>query len=102
MRVVLDTNVSARAARPNSFAATVLSEIIAAQHFLILSPWMLSDLARVLRYPRMRAVHGLDDQAIDAFVLDLQKAAVIVNPGPSEIIAVVKNDPDDDNVVAAP
>jgi uncharacterized protein len=100
MRAVLDTNVLARAARPGSFAATVLTELISGPHLLILSPWVLSEVARVLRYPRVLAMHGLDDQAIDAFVLQLQTAALVVDPAPTDIIPVVKSDPDDDHLIA--
>jgi putative PIN family toxin of toxin-antitoxin system len=101
MRVVFDTNVLTRAARPSSLAANVLSQIISGQHVLILSPVILSEVARALRYPRMLAVHGLDDQGIDGYVLSLQTAAFLVNPGPADIVPVVQKDPDDDHVVAA-
>ena len=48
-------------------------------HVLIGSPFLLSELARVLRYPRMRKLHGLDDAEIDAYVQAIQSAALMVN-----------------------
>ena len=99
MRIVPDTNVLARAARPGSLAAN-LSQVISGPHLLVLSPLLLSEVARVLRYPRLRAMHGLDDPGIDAFVLHLQAAAFVVNVGPSDIVPVVLKDPDDDQVIA--
>lgn len=101
MRVVVDTNVLARAARPGSLAAKVVSQIITAPHVLILSPFLVSEVARALRYPRMLAVHGLDDQGIDAYLLSVQTGAFLVNPGASDIVPVVQKDPDDDHVIAA-
>jgi len=63
---VPDTNVLARAARPGSLAARVLAQIITGPHLLPLSPVMLAKVARVLRYPRLLAMHGLNDQSIAA------------------------------------
>lgn len=100
MRIVPDSNVLARAARPGGLAAKVLSQIITGPHVLVLSPVLLSEVARVLRYPRLQTKHGLDEQGIDAFVLQLQMAASLVNVGPGEIVPVVQKDPDDDWVVA--
>lgn len=100
MRIVPDTNVLARAIRPGSLAAKVLSQIITGPHLLVLSPVLLAEVARVLRYPRLRAIHGLDDPGIDAFVSQLQAAALLVNVGPSNVVPVVPKDPDDDWVIA--
>jgi uncharacterized protein len=100
MRIVLDTNVLARAVRPGSLAAKVLAQIISSPHLLVLSPVLLAEVARVLRYPRLRAMHGLDDAGIDAFVLHLQTAAIVVNVGPSDVVSVVPKDADDDWIIA--
>jgi putative PIN family toxin of toxin-antitoxin system len=99
MRVVPDTNVLARAARPGSLAAKVIAQITG-PHQLVLSAVLLVEVARVLRYPRLRAMHGLDDQDIDLFVSHRQSAAFVVNIGPSDLVPVVPKDPDDDWVIA--
>jgi predicted nucleic acid-binding protein len=100
MRIVPDSKFLARAARPGSLAAKVLAQIITGPHLLIVSPALLAELARVLRYLRLRALHGLDDQGIDAFVSSIQAAALVVTVGPSDVVAAVPKDPDDDWVVA--
>src|ERR1700719_944274 len=99
MRVVLDTNVLARAARGGTGPAAELLRIVALPpHTFILSPFILSELSRALRYPRLRKLHGLDDQKIDAYVQSVQSAALLVNP-PSAA-SPVSTDPDDDPVIA--
>jgi putative PIN family toxin of toxin-antitoxin system len=100
MRIVPDSNFLARAARSGSLAAKVLAQIITGPHLLIVSPALLAEVARVLRYPRLRALHGLDDQGIDAFVSSIQAAASVVTVGPSDVVPVVPKDSDDDWVVA--
>ena len=59
MRVVLDTTILVRAgASPHGLARHLLLAIITAKHPLILSNEMLHELAKVLRYPRVMAIHG--------------------------------------------
>jgi predicted nucleic acid-binding protein len=69
MRVVLDTNVLARAVRGGTGpAAEVLSIVMVPPHTFILSPFLLSELSRALRYERMRKLHKLDDTQLDVYV----------------------------------
>lgn len=101
MRIVLDTNVLARAVRGGTGpAAELLGKVMVPPHNFILSPFILSELARALRYPRMMLLHKLDDAQIDAYVQSLQTAALIVNPQAATATQVVPADPDDDPVVA--
>ena len=94
MRVVLDTNILARAARGGSgLAAGILSEIADPAHVLVLSPFLILELARVLRYPRVRAMHGLDDAAIDAYVQAVQSMGMIAIPGSATPTRVVTRCP---------
>lgn len=100
MRVVLDSNILARAAHnPAGPAGELLSRLQAAEHVLIVSPFILDELDRVLRYPRLRAVHGLSDADIIEFVESIAAAALVVAtpPNPPAIVTV---DPDDDFVLA--
>lgn len=100
MRTLLDTNILARAAiGPPGLANEVLLAATRPQHFLILSPFLLSELSRVLRYDRLRKVHGLSETEIDEYIADLQLVAEIVVPG-GPLATVVASDPDDDPVVA--
>ena len=101
MRIVIDTNVLARASRGGTgLAAEVMRRVSVPPHVLIGSPFRLSELARVLRYPRMRKLHGLDDAEIDAYVQAVQSAALMVNLPPGIPAAVVPKDPDDDPIIA--
>jgi putative PIN family toxin of toxin-antitoxin system len=99
MRVVLDTNVLARAiVGPNGPAAEVLLYCSMPPHVLIVSPFILSELARVLGYDRLRRLHGLPDAAIDQYVRDIQAMSLVVLP-PSELVPVVLGDANDDPVI---
>lgn len=101
MRVLLDTNVLARAAAgPSGLANELVLAATRPEHVLVLSPFLVSELSRVLRYDRLRQVHGLDDAGIDQYVADLLMVAELVVP-PGNPDAVVTDDPDDDPVVAA-
>lgn len=101
MRVVIDTNVLARAVRGGTGpAAELLAIVMVPPHTFILSPFLLSELARVLRYPRMRKLHQLDDAQLDTYVQSLQTAALVVNPPAAAAGTVVSTDPDDDPVIA--
>jgi predicted nucleic acid-binding protein len=60
---------------------------------------MLVELARVLRYERVRSQSQMTDEEIDSFISELRDAAELVEL-PAEI-AKVATDPDDDVVLAA-
>src|SRR5688572_8252152 len=100
MRVVLDTNVLVRAVRSESPAAEVLRQLLAAPHVLILSPFLLSELSRALRYERLRARHGLTEGGIDAYVRHVQAGSLMVTLRDQAVKEVVFGDPDDDPVIA--
>jgi putative PIN family toxin of toxin-antitoxin system len=100
MRVVLDSNILARAAHnPHGPAGELLRCFESPVHVLILSPFLLDELDRVLRYPRLRALHGLIDDEIVEFVESIANTALIV-PTPASPPAVVGADPDDDVIIA--
>src|ERR1700756_5383619 len=58
MRIVLDTNILARAnPRSKSVARVLLLTILeSAEHVLVLSPFLLRETERVLNYPRLQAL----------------------------------------------
>jgi putative PIN family toxin of toxin-antitoxin system len=83
VRVVLDTTILVRAgASPHGLARHLLLALITAKHPLILSNEMLHELAKVLRYPRVVAIHGLPETQIYDFVEFLREAAEIVPLNP--------------------
>ncbi len=100
MRVVLDTNILARAVTgPSGPAARVLSELLP-PHLLIVSPFLLSELTRVLGYERLRRIHGLGDEGIARFVVQVQTQALVVEPKADLFLPNVPHDPQDDLILA--
>ena len=100
MRVMCDTNVLVRAAMTPGGAASVLLRLIAVDHLLVTSVSQLAELLDVLRRPRIRALHGLNERGIRRFISRLYKLAVVV-PVPIEIPSVVPRDPKDNAIVMA-
>jgi putative PIN family toxin of toxin-antitoxin system len=99
MRVLLDTNVLARAAGgPPSPAHEVFLRLTHYQHSLIWSNRLSNELLRILRYERVRPIHKLSDAEIDEFVAGIGFVAEMVDSS-DEAPAVVPADPDDDYVV---
>lgn len=63
MRIVLDSNILVRSfVSSHGLAHDLLLTILSRDHTLILSNEMLSEVARVLRYPRLMAVHGENER----------------------------------------
>jgi len=101
MRIVLDTNVLARTTPgPSSPAREVLQRAANAPHVLLIAAPLLEELARVLRYERLRRMHGLTDEQIDAHVHFVEIAGLLVPLPVGLAPAAVPHDPDDDPVVA--
>jgi predicted nucleic acid-binding protein len=83
VRIVLDTAILVRGhGSSKGFARDLLIGVVESDHILPLSNEMLYELARVLRYPRMPALHGLSEERIYDFVGFLREAAEIVAPVP--------------------
>lgn len=102
MRAVLDSNVLARAVYSvGGPAEEVVQRLTAPPHTLIVSSFLLEELRRVLGYPRLRRVHGFDDERIDRAVAALESAAERIETREEDVIRVVPADPDDDWIVAA-
>lgn len=79
MRVVLDSNIPVRSfVSSQGLAHDLLLAILSGGHTLILSNEMLSEVARVLRYPRLIAVHGESEETVYNFTGWLRDAAEIV------------------------
>jgi len=102
MRVLIDTNVLARAAGgPPSPADALVRLCIEPAHVLILSEFLLVELSRVLRYDRMRAIHGLDDDGINRYLNHLERAGIVVAAPAASAATIVPNDPKDDPIILA-
>jgi len=99
MRVVIDSNVLARATPGKTSAAReLLLLVLKSPHCLISSAPLLTELARILTYPRVRALHGLDDAGILNYLNFIQMGSLMVMPvSPAQIQT---HDPDDAMVIA--
>ncbi|MGA2600224.1 MAG: putative toxin-antitoxin system toxin component, PIN family [Bryobacteraceae bacterium] len=83
MRIILDTAILVRGhGASKGLARDLLIGIVESDHSLLLSNEMLYELARVLRYPRMMALHGLSEKRIYDYICFLHEAAEIVVPNP--------------------
>ena len=98
MRITVDTAILVRAnAKANGPAKALLDTIERCGSVLVLSPYLLQEVERVLAYPRMQAIYKLNEMEVQQHVDYLTSFAEIVTPaqGPP----VVHADPDDDPVI---
>lgn len=100
MRIVLDTNVLARAATGPAGPAGEVLRLVVPPNALVVSPFLIAELSRILRYERMRRLHRFDDDAIDDFVQQIESSADVVDLPDDATGSVVPGDPDDDPVIA--
>jgi hypothetical protein len=99
IKVVLDTNELVSAViKSGGLPDQVVQAWRDGKFEMVLSPAMLVESARVLRYPRLRQLHGWTDIQIDEFVDGLRAAATVV-AGDVEV-SVVADDPDDNVILA--
>ena len=83
MRILLDTAILVRGhGSSKGLARDLLLTIVESDHTLLLSNEMIYELARVLRYPRMSALHGLSEKRIYDYVGFLRESAEIVALNP--------------------
>ena len=95
MRVVVDTNlVVSRVLVPRGIPAQIFDAWRDDAFELLVSEPILAEYQRVLSYARLRAKHRRDDRQIAAIVAEFRAFAVLVEP--TQPLAVVADDPDDD------
>jgi putative PIN family toxin of toxin-antitoxin system len=98
MRITADTAILVRTnAKATGPAKALLDTIQSCGAVLVLSPFLLAEMERVLKYPRMQALYGLDDVAIRQHIQYLESFAELVTP--AEGPPIVLKDPDDDPVI---
>ncbi len=89
MKIVLDTTILVRATeRSHGLARELLTTIVEGEHRLLLSNEMLHELARVLRYPRLREFYGLTEGLVFDYVNFLRRSAEIVTLDPLVIVPI--------------
>ena len=102
IRAVLDTNVIVSGIlTPKSVPATILKIGLEGKFKLIMSPHVIEEIERVIRYERMIALmrrHKLTCREVDDF-MQKHKRVAMVTPGELEVTAV-PSDPGDDMVLS--
>lgn len=63
-------------------ARDLLLRLIESDHVLLISDAMLYELAKVLRYPRMLALHGLSESRIYDYIGFLRRTTEVIRPNP--------------------
>lgn len=101
MRVLFDTNILIRAVKPRSGPAKeAVRHGLSPPCTFVCSQFILDEVSRALRYPRLRSYLGLSDTEIQGYVDELRRDSVIV----AEIIekdAIPCRDSDDKPIVRA-
>ncbi|MBV9676787.1 MAG: putative toxin-antitoxin system toxin component, PIN family [Acidobacteriaceae bacterium] len=98
MRITADTGILVRSTfKANGPARELLLQIQRRGHTLVLSPFLLEQIRRVLRYERMQALYQLMEQDIENYIQFLQDSAELVTPVVRH--PVVLRDPTDDPVI---
>lgn len=83
MRIVLDTAILVRAHDgATGLARDLLLRLVESDHVLLISDEMLYELAKVLRYPRMLALHGLSESRIYDYIGFLRRTTEVIRPNP--------------------
>jgi putative PIN family toxin of toxin-antitoxin system len=83
VKIVLDTTILVRAnEHSNGLARELLRNIVDSKHRLLLSNEMLYELARVLRYPRLRAFYDLPENLVFDYINSLRRSSEIVTLDP--------------------
>jgi hypothetical protein len=95
MRAVLDANVLVSSlVNPSGVPAEVLKAWRDERFQPVTSRAILSEIGRVLRYPKVRKRHGMSDIKIEGWIDDLAHLAVLV---PGKIaVTMITEDPADD------
>lgn len=100
MRLALDTAILIRGhAAATGLARDLVETIPKVGARLVVSHYILGEVERVLRYPRLQALYGMSDEDIVAYIRLLKSISdtVDVVAGPP----IVLRDPNDDPVVYA-
>lgn len=83
MKIVLDNTILVRAHEcAHGLGRELLTSLIEGKHVLLLSNEMLQELARVLRYPRLKEFFGLTEERVFDYVASLRRSAEIVTLNP--------------------
>ncbi len=95
IRVVVDANVFVSAVlSPGGIPAKIISAWREERFHLVISPQILKEIERVLRYPKIRRRHRWREDRLRLFIEDLAHLAILT---PGELtLSVIAEDPSDD------
>lgn len=100
LRVVLDTNLFVSSALVGEgLPAQAIDAWRAYRYVLIVSPAIMAEIARTLRYDRIRRKYDLTEADVDQLLTVLSVDAVVV-PGQADVSGSVPDDPDDEAILA--
>jgi uncharacterized protein len=98
VRIAADTGILVRGtAKASGPGRELLLKIKAGGHILLVSPFILEQVERVLRYPRMQKLYALTNPELESYLQFLEDAAELVVPVVRD--PVVLADPTDDPIV---
>jgi putative PIN family toxin of toxin-antitoxin system len=98
LRILLDVNILVRAnEKAQGLPRRLLTQLIEQGHTLLVSNEMLTELAGVLRYPRLQALYRLTEDEIYDYILFLQQSSEIVIL--DRLLSVPIRDPKDISVL---
>ncbi len=94
MRVVLDTNVLVSAAISAKGIPARIVELWEEEKFeVVISPEIIGELGRVIRYPKIQEKYHLPERYIEQFLGLSSNQTIVVNP--IRKITQIKSDPTD-------
>jgi putative PIN family toxin of toxin-antitoxin system len=94
VKITLDSTILVRAFTDSGgLPRRLLLTLLEGNHVVVMSNEILAETSRVLRYPRMRARHGMSESRIYDYVMFLQSVATMVRPEPT-LVAPIR-DPND-------
>jgi putative PIN family toxin of toxin-antitoxin system len=98
MRIVLDTAILVRTnVKATGPAKEILKAIERCVGVLILSPFLIREVERVLKYPRMQSLYKLTDAEVRQHIEYLESLGEVV--APAEGPPIILKCPDDDPVI---
>lgn len=101
IRVVVDTNVFVSGIiGKNSPPARLLKLWESGKLTIITTAAVISEIERVLNYPKIKKGHNLGDDQIRQVVLNIARYSVDVTKS-AQPVSVIKEDPDDDKFLSA-
>lgn len=100
MRILLDTNLLVRAAITPKGSARAILRLIeeSEEHVLLISDYLLSEVADVLRRDRIRARWPLTDEEVRSYCKFLDRIGEVVSAQP---LAPIIEDPKDQAIIEA-